>query len=171
MLSNYLIYNFTNNGKLCTNIRIVNETKTDLMVSRGARTALAIAPAKAPLRNSPTSLVFKKSWKTLKCALRTQNRTYDFFLHLFHPNKKKKKIMQISFSSDNFEHFHLSPSHIKKYLLKSHKNHQNCSFLFTIICHGLWLLYFHRDKRLSYSCSSVYQNREKSFLLLLSNVT
>ncbi|CAK7339404.1 unnamed protein product [Dovyalis caffra] len=38
-----------------------NRGNTNSMVSKGASTALVIAPAKAPLRNSPTSLLLMKS--------------------------------------------------------------------------------------------------------------
>lgn len=50
------------------NIGRERKRKVHLMVSNGARTALVIAPANAPLINSPTSLVLKKF-----CTIRKRN--------------------------------------------------------------------------------------------------
>lgn len=69
------------------------------MVSRGARTALVIAPAKAPLRNSPTSLDFTTSCIHQSMFVITNNRTHisaiqqttdSDFSHIFSVHSKIK---------------------------------------------------------------------------------
>lgn len=54
-------YKYTRDGTTFRSDLQNMKGETNRMVSRGARRALVMAPAKAPLRNSPTSLVFKKS--------------------------------------------------------------------------------------------------------------